>query len=241
MVVLRGGEEGGRDVCAGWWQAQRRTGTGQASAVESLRRAASASRTRETTATSPSPLFSRSVPVQWWNYPVLAATAVLAGLVLATFVTPPCGTAPRAPERPVDQGDPAAKTAGRLGSAGGLLSLLAVGCPVCNKLVLVLLGTSGALTYWAPLQPPPRWARPPAPWSVRHRPWRRPTAGTATRPASLPPGARAGRRAWKRLRFAEEMKGHGTRAGLDPQDGGLYQVGCGGWGARPHGRGARAE
>ncbi|MGA5260379.1 hypothetical protein ACPCI0_08905 [Streptomyces griseoincarnatus] len=105
------------------------------------------------TAVVPSPLFSRSVPVQWWNYPVLAATAVLAGLVLATFVTPPRGTAPEAPERPVVQGDPSAKTAGRLGSAGGLLSLLAVGCPVCNKLVLVLLGTSGALTYWAPLQP----------------------------------------------------------------------------------------
>lgn len=28
-----------------------------------------------------------------------------------------------------------------------------MGCPVCNKLVLVLLGSSGALSYWAPLQP----------------------------------------------------------------------------------------
>ncbi len=100
------------------------------------------------TAVVPSPLFSRSVPVQWWNYPVLAATAVLAGLVLATFVKPPRGS--RTPE---DHDDPSARTVGRLGSAGGLLSLLAVGCPVCNKLVLVLLGTSGALTYWAPLQP----------------------------------------------------------------------------------------
>ncbi len=25
--------------------------------------------------------------------------------------------------------------------------------PVCNKLVLVLLGASGAMSYWAPLQP----------------------------------------------------------------------------------------
>ncbi|KES08459.1 membrane protein [Streptomyces toyocaensis] len=100
------------------------------------------------TAVVPSPLFSRSVPVQWWNYPVLAATAVLAGFILATFVTPR-----RDAGAPEDHGDPSAKTAGRLGSAGGVLSLLAVGCPVCNKLVLVLLGTSGALTYWAPLQP----------------------------------------------------------------------------------------
>lgn len=102
------------------------------------------------TAVVPSPLFSRSVPVQWWNYPVLAATAVLAGLVLATFRKLPRGSGSGTPE---DRSDPSAKTVGRIGSAGGVLSLLAVGCPVCNKLVLLLLGASGALTYWAPLQP----------------------------------------------------------------------------------------
>lgn len=36
---------------------------------------------------------------------------------------------------------------------GGLLSVFAVGCPVCNKLVVLAPGTSGALTYFAPLQP----------------------------------------------------------------------------------------
>jgi hypothetical protein len=40
-----------------------------------------------------------------------------------------------------------------LGYAGGLAAFLAIGCPVCNKVALVLLGTSGALTIWAPLQP----------------------------------------------------------------------------------------
>jgi hypothetical protein len=90
----------------------------------------------------PNPLFSRSVPVQWWNYPTLAATAVLAGLVLTTYV--------RTTHVRTTGGS---SLAGRLGSAGGVLSFLAVGCPACNKLVLVLLGTSGALTYWAPLQP----------------------------------------------------------------------------------------
>ena len=34
-----------------------------------------------------------------------------------------------------------------------MLSVFAVGCPVCNKLVLLLLGTSGAMTWFAPLQP----------------------------------------------------------------------------------------
>lgn len=29
----------------------------------------------------------------------------------------------------------------------------AEGCPICNKLVVSLIGVSGALSYWAPLQP----------------------------------------------------------------------------------------
>ena len=36
--------------------------------------------------------------------------------------------------------------------SGGVLSVLAVGCPTCNKLVVLLLGTTGALTFFAPLQ-----------------------------------------------------------------------------------------
>jgi hypothetical protein len=89
----------------------------------------------------PNPLFGRSVPVQWWNYPALAVTAVLAGIVLSTYV--------RRPSSP----EPKAEDGARLGAIGGVLSFFAVGCPVCNKLVLVLLGASGALSYWAPLQP----------------------------------------------------------------------------------------
>ena len=37
--------------------------------------------------------------------------------------------------------------------SGGLLSVIAVGCPTCNKLVVLLLGAySGALAFFAPLQ-----------------------------------------------------------------------------------------
>ncbi|WP_445529448.1 hypothetical protein [Streptomyces cyslabdanicus] len=93
------------------------------------------------TALVPTPLFSRSVPPVWWNYPALVLTAVLSSVVLATYVR----------ARPVADRD---DTTGRsLGSAGAVLSLLAVGCPVCNKAALLLLGASGALSYWAPLQP----------------------------------------------------------------------------------------
>lgn len=84
----------------------------------------------------PNPFYRRMTPILWWNYPVWAATAVLAGLVVATYV----------------RREPAGKAAGgALG--GGLLSFLAVGCPICNKLVVALLGVSGALTFFAPVQP----------------------------------------------------------------------------------------
>lgn len=84
----------------------------------------------------PNPLFDRMTPVQWWSYPILAATALLGGLVMATYV--------RSPAQPSSL----TKTAG-----GGVLSALAIGCPVCNKLVVLLLGAAGALNIWAPLQP----------------------------------------------------------------------------------------
>jgi hypothetical protein len=84
----------------------------------------------------PNPLFGRMTPVQWWSYPILATTALLGGLVMATYV--------RSPAQPAGL----TKTAG-----GGLLSALAIGCPACNKLVVLLLGAADALTVWAPLQP----------------------------------------------------------------------------------------
>ena len=87
----------------------------------------------------PTPLYTRMTPVVWWNYPVWAVTAVLGGLVVATYVRRPADRAPRS-------GTAAA-------SGGGLLAAFAVGCPICNKLVVSVLGVSGALTFWAPLQP----------------------------------------------------------------------------------------
>ncbi len=38
-------------------------------------------------------------------------------------------------------------------SLGGLLSFFAVGCPVCNKLVVLALGTVGARRWFEPFQP----------------------------------------------------------------------------------------
>ena len=48
---------------------------------------------------------------------------------------------------------PRNRTTPRVGVGAGVLSLLAVGCPVCNKLVVLAIGVTGAMTIWAPLQP----------------------------------------------------------------------------------------
>ncbi len=90
----------------------------------------------------PNPVFSREIPIAPWSYPVWVVTSVLAGLLVATYVGPVGGV--RA--RDAAGGD-------RAGVAGGLLTWFAVGCPVCNKLVLLALGYTGALTWFAPFQP----------------------------------------------------------------------------------------
>lgn len=83
----------------------------------------------------PNPLAHRQVPAAWWSYPALVVTALLGGLLAATYVR---SRADR-------------NVSGRSAGAG-LLSVLAIGCPACNKLVIMLIGTSGALSLWAPLR-----------------------------------------------------------------------------------------
>jgi len=92
------------------------------------------------TAMVPTPLFGREVPTTWWAWPALVATSLLGGLLLATYVREP-GAAP------------AEATVDRRGAAGGLLTFFAVGCPVCNKIALLALGYTGALRWFAPVQP----------------------------------------------------------------------------------------
>ncbi|MCO8126862.1 hypothetical protein NHL50_06555 [Acidimicrobiia bacterium EGI L10123] len=89
----------------------------------------------------PNPVFGREIPPTWWSWPSLAVSAVLAGLLAATYV---------------DTGTAAAETVdpdARRGMVGGVLTFFAVGCPVCNKLVLIALGSAGAITWFEPVQP----------------------------------------------------------------------------------------
>lgn len=88
------------------------------------------------TAVIPNPFFERIVPTTPSNVFFLVTTSVLIGMLSATYAFP---TACRLQEK-------------RL-TTGGVLSFFAVGCPVCNKIVLLLLGASGAVSFFEPIQP----------------------------------------------------------------------------------------
>lgn len=86
------------------------------------------------------PVFGRAIPPTWWAWPSLLVSAALAGLLTASYVANPAqpGT------------DRAASRGGWIGTA---LTYFAVGCPVCNKIVLLALGSAGAVTWFQPAQP----------------------------------------------------------------------------------------
>jgi len=87
----------------------------------------------------PNPVFGREIEPTWWAWPVLLVTAALAGLGAATYVRPV----------PLESRDDVS----RRSVVGAFLAYLAVGCPVCNKVALLALGYSGALQWFAPVQP----------------------------------------------------------------------------------------
>jgi hypothetical protein len=113
----------------------------------------------------PNPIFGRSIPPEPFAIAVWIISAPLVGLLLATYLAPFPAPAPTTPvplagaaviglpsstgPGPSDERD----RGGSLGAVAGFGAFLAIGCPVCNKVALVLLGASGALSVWAPLQP----------------------------------------------------------------------------------------
>jgi hypothetical protein len=88
----------------------------------------------------PNDLFTRMTPVRAYDVPVLVIVSALAGLLAASW----WGVVGRACP---------ARRSGMTGAAGATLGWLAIGCPVCNKLVVLALGTSGALNVFGPAQP----------------------------------------------------------------------------------------
>ena len=86
------------------------------------------------TAMIDNPYFIRMVPVRDQDYVIWIALSLLLGLVIGTFAMS------------------SVKGSGGKAMGSGVLTFFAVGCPICNKLVIVFLGTSGALAYFEPLQ-----------------------------------------------------------------------------------------
>jgi hypothetical protein len=97
------------------------------------------------TAVIPNPIFGRAIETTWWSYPTVIASAILGGLLIATYVRESVSD----DEIEVKSTD----TSLRIGTLGGFITFFAVGCPVCNKLVLIALGSSGAISWFAPIQP----------------------------------------------------------------------------------------
>lgn len=83
----------------------------------------------------PNPWFTRMTPVRPSDLILWPLTSITSGALLATFVGPTRTGVPT------------------LGLGTSALGWFAVGCPVCNKLVVALLGFSGALNVFGPLQP----------------------------------------------------------------------------------------
>ena len=81
------------------------------------------------------PIFGRQIEATVWAWPVALLTAVLAGVLIALPRPTSC------------------RPATRTGIFGGALTYLAVGCPTCNHLVVLALGTTGALAWFALIHP----------------------------------------------------------------------------------------
>jgi len=107
----------------------------------------------------PNPVFGREIPPEPFAIAVWLTSAPLMGLIGATYTAPAAAASrsrsaaiarPLPPRRPAVGEEPGT---GRLGAVASVGAFLAIGCPVCNKVALVLLGTGGTMTVWAPVQP----------------------------------------------------------------------------------------
>lgn len=95
------------------------------------------------TAVIPNPWFTRMTPTEPFNVAVMLVSAPLMGALLATYAS----------KGALAHDDVHADAGGGRASLGGIAAYLAIGCPICNKIIVAVLGVSGALTVFAPLQP----------------------------------------------------------------------------------------
>lgn len=77
------------------------------------------------------PLFMRMTPAGGWEIASLGVMSVLLGLYVA-IRRPACGN--------------------RVAGTGGVLGFLGVACPICNKILVLLVGGEALLTYFEPIR-----------------------------------------------------------------------------------------
>ena len=97
----------------------------------------------------PNPIFGRIIPAETAAIVVWVVSAPLMGMLAATYVVgAPARLAPTTTRARSHDGSGSGAF-----TLGGFAAFFAIGCPVCNKIVLLVLGTSGAMNLFAPIQP----------------------------------------------------------------------------------------
>jgi hypothetical protein len=94
----------------------------------------------------PNPIFGRDIPPDAAAVAIWLASAPLMGLLIATYLPLPAG-------RSKPNARPLADDRSGRATVGALATFFAIGCPLCNKIVLLALGASGAMNLFAPIQP----------------------------------------------------------------------------------------
>jgi len=90
----------------------------------------------------PNPFFSRMTPTGTQDYIIWAVSVILMGPLLALSVLYPAASTAKH-----------SHTGNGRAFASTILSFFSIGCPICNKLVVFLLGIGGAMTFFNPLRP----------------------------------------------------------------------------------------
>ena len=89
------------------------------------------------TAIIPNYWFTRMTPVNYLDWIFLIVSSLLLGVYLALHLYKRKNV----------------KKCNRAVASGGIGSILAFGCPICNQLLVFLFGTTALLNYFEPFQP----------------------------------------------------------------------------------------
>lgn len=86
----------------------------------------------------PNKFFARMTSVTYLDYIILVFTSILLGTYVSFYIY---------------QKKSMNKTCTAAAYSGGIGGFLGFGCPVCNKILVLLLGITGVLTYIEPYRP----------------------------------------------------------------------------------------